>query len=201
MATNPSILLRISIVTYFWKWNNHSASAHMIKIMIQALEFQICVATLPASPKISAKRADFKSAISPSSGLRFHWLFFRNHVFFPKYSRSTIRSGRSCTRTSRSAPQNRCPENCLQSHWFLNQRYLLHPDSDLTNFFFWIWVFFHKKYRSAIRFCISRTKMYRSYLQIRRRKIPAKNKNKKITLWCPRKCYDTNCYRSNPEIL
>ena len=47
IVTISSILLRILIMTCFQKWNNHSASTHVVEILIQALEFQICVATLP----------------------------------------------------------------------------------------------------------------------------------------------------------
>lgn len=137
----------------------------------------------PAVTKISAKRADFKSVISPSSGLRFAWFFFWNWVFFHKDYRSAIISCRSCTWTSRSAPQIRCPEKL--SPTLLSFRSAISPSSGLRfdRFFFWNRLFFHKEDRSAIIFFRSWTKTHRSDLQTRRPWNPAKMK-KKILHFC-----------------
>ena len=98
-------------------------------------------------------------------------------------------------------------KNCLQPHWFLDQRYLLHPDSDSTDFFLNLGIF-----SQGIKICNYILQIFHQNIQIwpatRRPRNPAKMKKKKISTVCPRKCSntnccssDTNCCRSNPEIL
>ena len=148
--------------------------------------------------KNSDKIVDFKSAISPTSELRFDPFFFEIGWFFERISDlqldfAYLAPGRLDLRRKLAALKN-----YLQPHWFLNQRYLLHPDSDLTDFFFEIGYFSHR-----IQICNYILQILHQIVQILSKNSPPPKsyKKKKSPLVCPRKCYDTTCYRSNPEIL
>ena len=71
-------------MTYFQKWNNHSASTHVIEILIQALEFHICAATLPPSPKFLQKELILNQRYLPHPGSDSTECFFEIGYFFTK---------------------------------------------------------------------------------------------------------------------
>ena len=116
--------------------------------------------------KMSTTQLIFKSAISPSSRLRFGHFFFPIWIFFCKKPKYAIRFYKCFQRIHVYDLQTCLPEKCLQHHWFLDQRYILHPDSDLADFFL-TWVFFHKQSRYVIKFYIFCTRTSRSVPQTR----------------------------------
>ena len=90
MSITQSIFFGFSIITYFWNWNNHSASSPKIGIEIWALGQKIFSPQFPRpSPKFW-KIADFKSAISPLLELQMRWFFFWNCVFLKEEFRYAI---------------------------------------------------------------------------------------------------------------
>ena len=108
MSITWSIFLIISIITYFWNWNNHFdyTYANEIEILepgqnIFALQF------LRLSPKFW-KIVDFKSTISPLLELQIRW-FFLNCVFLKEEFRSATCFSWICIERFKKGCESHCP--------------------------------------------------------------------------------------------